>query len=384
MKTLYLHIGTPKTGTTSLQHFFRENQELLRIHGFDYPDFPYKYRNINEVRNGHFLVGPMVDSEGNKNPEEDKRIFREGMDRIRELFRKYDNLILSDEGIWTKINLNRSDVWDLLKKESEDGDYQIKVIVYLRRQDAYASSWWNQKVKIGRRRDSATSWEDFISREVADMGLDYYQALKKIGDTLGAENVIVRRFGRQYFKNHSIYEDFFEVLGLEFTDDYVIEDSVRNESINGNALEIKRILNALPNLEPRDNVFLRDIMAEVSAAVPENKELSLFSEEEARAFLAKFQEGNQKIMKEFLGQEGDLFDMSFKKKQKWEPDCSSMERDMIIFMGNIAMEFRAENELLRNQMEQQEKELNRQKYMLENMKNKLKHPVKTVLGRDGK
>lgn len=384
MKTLYLHIGTPKTGTTSLQHFFRENQELLRIHGFDYPDFPYKYRNINEVRNGHFLVGPMVDSEGNKNPEEDKRIFREGMDRIRELFRKYDNLILSDEGIWTKINLNRSDVWDLLKKESEDGDYQIKVIVYLRRQDAYASSWWNQKVKIGRRRDSATSWEDFISREVADMGLDYYQALKKIGDTLGAENVIVRRFGRQYFKNHSIYEDFFEVLGLEFTDDYVIEDSVRNESINGNALEIKRILNGLPNLEPRDNVFLRDIMAEVSAAVPENKELSLFSEEEARAFLAKFQEGNQKIMKEFLGQEGDLFDMSFKKKQKWEPDCSSMERDMIIFMGNIAMEFRTENELLRNQMEQQEKELNRQKYMLENMKNKLKHPVKTVLGRDGK
>ena len=29
MKTLFLHIGTPKTATTSLQHFFKDNHEIL-------------------------------------------------------------------------------------------------------------------------------------------------------------------------------------------------------------------------------------------------------------------------------------------------------------------------------------------------------------------
>lgn len=384
MKTLFLHIGTPKTATTSLQHFCKDNQDVLRAHGFDYPDLPYRYYHINEVRNGHFLVGPMRDKDWKKNPSEDERIFYEGMEIIKKIFQKYDNIILSDEGIWTQSCLDREDVWDLIKKEADDGGFQVKVIVYLRRQDEYAASWWNQKVKMGRRRDSKTAWEDFIAKEVVGIGLDYYNELKKISDSLGKENVIVRRFGRQYFKNHSIYEDFFEALGLEYTEDYIIKDRIRNESLNGNSLEIKRILNGLPNLEPRDNVFFRDVIGEVSEAVPENKGFALFSEKEARVFLEKYLEDNRKIMKEYIGKEEDLFDMAFKKTTKWVLECSAMERDMIIFMANIAMEFRAENEMLKKQMERQEKELNRQKHMIENMRNKLKHPIKTVLGRSGK
>lgn len=56
MKTLYLHIGTPKTGTTSIQEFMVCSREALQKHGICYPDIQKKFANISPNRNGHFLV----------------------------------------------------------------------------------------------------------------------------------------------------------------------------------------------------------------------------------------------------------------------------------------------------------------------------------------
>ena len=39
MKTLHVHIGTPKTATTAIQHFCKENAKILAEKGFCYPIF---------------------------------------------------------------------------------------------------------------------------------------------------------------------------------------------------------------------------------------------------------------------------------------------------------------------------------------------------------
>ena len=43
MRTLYVHIGTPKTATTSIQMFCVENQKVLNKQSYSYPllDFVY-------------------------------------------------------------------------------------------------------------------------------------------------------------------------------------------------------------------------------------------------------------------------------------------------------------------------------------------------------
>ena len=55
MAKAYLHIGTPKTGTTSLQRFLSANSRLLEESGFLFPKFGFSYPNVSSYRNGYFI-----------------------------------------------------------------------------------------------------------------------------------------------------------------------------------------------------------------------------------------------------------------------------------------------------------------------------------------
>lgn len=48
MKTLYLHIGTTKTATTSIQRFLEENKDVLQKYGYCFPDSLHVYPRANK------------------------------------------------------------------------------------------------------------------------------------------------------------------------------------------------------------------------------------------------------------------------------------------------------------------------------------------------
>lgn len=378
MKTLYIHIGTPKTGTTSLQHFCTENAKLFEEQGYCYPIFPHKFKYINIMRNGFFLSYKGYDENKNRNQMEEAKFFRQGMDFILDNFQKFDNIILSDEAIWNVVfKRGKTDLWERLKKEADEHDYVIKVVVYLRRQDSLATSWWNQKIKIGKRDYSKDSWENFV-KDPTKFELEYYDSLKFIEKFVEKENIIVRRFGRQYFKNGSIFEDFIDAVGMRYSSHFVISEGQRNVSLVGNTHEIKRILNTIPDLRDQDNKFFRSIVIDMSEQRPDLKKETMFSPEEALKFMEQYREGNRKIMKEYFGKDEDLFDMDFSKNQKWVLDYKEMEKDIIQFMGRAIIELRKENKDLKKRVKETERELSEQKEILKNIQVQLDNPLKTV------
>lgn len=378
MKTLYIHIGTPKTGTTSLQHFCTENAKLFEEQGYCYLIFPHKFKYINIMRNGFFLSYKGYDENKNRNQMEEAKFFRQGMDFILDNFQKFDNIILSDEAIWNVVfKRGKTDLWERLKKEADEHDYVIKVVVYLRRQDSLATSWWNQKIKIGKRVYSKDSWENFV-KDPTKFELEYYDSLKFIEKFVEKENIIVRRFGRQYFKNGSIFEDFIDAVGMRYSSHFVISEGQRNVSLVGNTHEIKRILNTIPDLRDQDNKFFRSIVIDMSEQRPDLKKETMFSPEEALKFMEQYREGNRKIMKEYFGKDEDLFDMDFSKNQKWVLDYKEMEKDIIQFMGRAIIELRKENKDLKKRVKETERELSEQKEILKNIQVQLDNPLKTV------
>ncbi len=75
---LYLHIGTEKTGTTSVQKFFRANREVLAQNGIIYPLAPGKQNHMGLAASAQDIGqarGPLRKSLGIKT-EAEARTFR--------------------------------------------------------------------------------------------------------------------------------------------------------------------------------------------------------------------------------------------------------------------------------------------------------------------
>lgn len=206
MKTLYLHIGTTKTATTSIQRFLEENKDVLQKYGYCFPDSLHVYPRANKRRNAHFLVAKVWDADGNRNQSKEKEYFEEGLQQIRTAFGAYDHVILTDESIWHALSYSKKSLLQELKKEADKQKYQIKVIVYLRRQDGLLISRWNQEVKQKFTSAAVMTCEEYLaaSEKKEKKIYQYAQKLDEIAAVIGKNNLIVRRFSPKSWKDGSI------------------------------------------------------------------------------------------------------------------------------------------------------------------------------------
>ena len=284
-KTLYVHIGTTKTGTTAIQSFCIDNQETLNQQGYCYPLFPYRYPDVSERRNARFLLEEASDRQGG--------IFREGMDKIRELFQTFSNIIVSDEGIWSAPYEQRVTMWRALKAEAKEAGFQIRIIVYLRRQDTYLISGWNQMVKSGIGNSAGVAWKDYVNDLVHINKMYYATHLKKLSAFFGKKNLIVRRFEPKHFAGGSIYADFLQAVGLELTDEFKIEQPMRNTRLAGNTHEIQRVLNGMPEMTPSFHSFFRQALLSFADLSGGDLPLRDVLQERSRSFYGQVPGGKQ-------------------------------------------------------------------------------------------
>lgn len=390
MKTLYVHIGIPKTATTSIQKFCSDNETVLNKHGYCYPRFPWKYTPNPTRRNGLFLYKEIAENGIRQREEEDRRR-AEGFAVIQELFKTFDYVILSDEIIWHASYRRRKTIWNEIKEQGERIGFSVKIIVYLRRQDEYVSSWWNQIIKAGAKYPPTgyeeTPWEEYRANIPPSMQIDYCHALEKIAAVLGKENIIVRRFERNQFYGGMIESDFLHCLGLELTDEYSISPQYSNQRLSGNTPEIKRVINSLPDVTWQEQTFFRKVLLKCSETSEQVYPCSMFSREEAIDFMKQFQAGNDTIVREYLGEEDGtpLFSTQFKETEKWKKDNPYMQDDIIRFIGesNLQLLRKIEQERIKSEQEQKKliQEQQNLKKELEEMKKALKHPVRTCLKR---
>lgn len=303
MGMLYLHIGTPKTGTTMLQHFMSDNRELLRKKGYSFPDFGFHFEGIGKDRNGHFLIHRYFDDRKNRLYDREEELQKEGMKILLDELSQYENVVLSDEGIWNNYR-EMPGFWEKLHARITEAGHTLKVIVYLRRQDSYVQSYWAQKVKVV----SKLSFQQFLSsKTVQHSCLDYEKGLACIAKGVGQANIIVRPFERGQFTEGSLPSDFLNVLGLSLTEEYVIDKEMLNTSISGKYLEIKRILNTMPEYQGKMNFIIPLLyQTEAEDSSCEGKE-NYFEPGQAARFMQRFEEGNNRVALKYLHRKGPLF-----------------------------------------------------------------------------
>ncbi|MCR8711862.1 hypothetical protein [Campylobacter sp. W0066.1] len=318
--TVYLHIGTMKTGSTSIQTFFNKNYLLLIKKNVLFP--------IKCTFAGHhyFLVyqsGEFCQEQGAK-----KFFMHTGKyrliskDEIYEYVRKCNlnykaellsskcsNVVFSDECI-SKDLLDKKEIINLKKILNDAGFTKIIILVYLREQTDFISSWYSQDIKHGATENYY--FNNFNTEHIIFKMSNYKYLLENYTEVFGKENIIVKIFDKNEFYKGDLLKDFIYNIGLEWDDDFIIPEK-ENESLDLLGMEL---LKALNRIIPR---FLNDYTLDPSRIEIQSLIQDLFknntdeglkfrpSKATLRLYEKLFEESNEWVRKEFFPCKERLF-----------------------------------------------------------------------------
>lgn len=343
---IYLHIGTPKTGTSAIQAFLGDNIELLEEKGYYYRTLPYSYeRNVRKERNAHFIFEKVHDESGEIDYEESERRKQIGYQMIAEGLKKTHRVILTDETFWNGMRGKRWKKMEELMHFAAGQNAIVKIIVYLRCQEDFMYSWWKQNVKTGK---TTMEWQEFIYHTPKTPVLNYAQHLKVFASYVGRENMIVRRYGKEYFEEKNIFSDFLGAIGINSLDGFELRENRVNQSIDDNCAELKRILNKMLDDEEEDSANISSYFERIAVSTTQLKEgehrYSPYTKEELEDLRKRFEKSNEAIRKVYFPDEIRLFSTPSMQHEKWTKTGAQMDEEMILFFGQALWKQKKENE----------------------------------------
>ena len=343
--TLVLHIGTAKTGTTSIQKFLSDNAEELRRYGWYYPPFTKIWYQMErgwsplKLKNGYVFRHSLLD-----------RWDKERMLRLWGLLRSYlirYNVILSEEAIWGHPAVDTVKTIRFIKKMYPN----IKIIVYLRRQDLYAEALWNQRVK----RDAIRvgSMREYLKDPRLKKTMDYYTILRGIEHLIGRENMVVHVFEKECLAQGDLIQDFFTSLEIPVDWNHLIyHRGGENERLDVDLLAVKRIFNKtyaeyISDIDRPSTIVMKNY---IDAIRPDKKRFGYMTLEEREDILQRYEKGNQKVAKRYLNKkDGILFQNRNIQIPVYDANITEREKRIIRLFAKIAAEQDNEMEEMKQQ-----------------------------------
>lgn len=239
-RKLVIHIGTPKTGTTSIQNTFGNSKEVLLRQHIYYPAFE-QYNHI-------FNFMPIFKENGEslvflQREELTESLFNAKFSALKqqwiEQFQtfKHGTFIISAE--WLTI-FNGEEVKSVKEFVMPYFD-EVQIVAYVRPFKPFISSIAQQMVKEGwfSVNDITTYTEGPISP------LTYISSIKHWITVFGNPNVSVRYFDRGSFLKGDLLADFLHVIGHSDVDVSTLVQKKTNEALTENTVLMLSKLNEM-------------------------------------------------------------------------------------------------------------------------------------------
>jgi len=296
MKKLFLHIGAPKTGTSAIQDFMLRNRKALASQGVLYPAG-------GMLKSAHHLIGAAI------HPQRAKRLGATPRDEALQTAVSQINeevaacaphtLVISTEYLWGK--LSADNIRRLLTPFS---DWDIHVVVYLRRQDLLAQSLYIQAVKTG----SAQSFAEWVNTAVdsGKAGFFFHSVLACWRDCGLPVSVIVRIYEKSDIGS-DVCADFLQTLGGAPLQGLVNDRRSINTAPDMATTELLRFVNA--------RLLGSDAAEQVRRSIVKHSPprelfapLRYIGSAQLIEFMARFEDDNRRVAHEFADRpDGVLF-----------------------------------------------------------------------------
>ncbi len=318
-----IHVGTEKTGTTSLQNVLGNNREWLREQGILYPKSGGKLNHTRLVAaaEDHGVIDNIkahLMASRRESEDELRRSFRNDLAREVGAGAPWHTLVLSSELIHSR--LHSSTEIDRLMSFLPDSIDQVTILAVLRRQDQLAISRFSTAIRAGH-----TGFDDVFAdiaehayrrlppgRDVSDFTqyYNYLNLIDRFARHVPEANIHLRLYGIDGKRTDPI-EILSDVLKLDLGD--LSQDSpTLNKAMSAEAqFTIARINQCVPSHLPsgkRDSSVValkRRIEAELDGPPRQT------TRAEAEAFLARFESSNEALRVRFFPERKTLFDDDF-------------------------------------------------------------------------
>jgi hypothetical protein len=220
-----LHIGTEKTGTTSLQRFLATNRTALLQRGFF---VPASLSPDPDLANHESLTTIALDP---ANLGDDGRV-RAGLKTIEDvkelrvrvegnlsreivaLSHQPENsptLLLSNEHCHSRL-VTREEV-HYLRQFLESFADEMRIVVYLRPQHEVAISVYDQALKVGYYDiDVLPDFTGHRVRCVDELFFEYDKLLERWAGEFGRDKITVRLYSKEHLEGNDVIQDFMSVI----------------------------------------------------------------------------------------------------------------------------------------------------------------------------
>ena len=337
-----IHIGTGKTGTTTIQRFLAKNRDALKKQQIFIP--ANEYDGISTTQNG--LAGNSIELAAAAILPETWRtprglwfapMLKEGFTRADQdrLWEKYssgiqsnchkDDLVIFSCEMLTHFSENEIQrVMELMVPLFDD----VNVILYLRRQPEMLVSLYQTMIGNNDRiYDNVPPDIDACLSAPEEYSFLAYRKYVERWSVLGKDKLKIRIFDKQEFCNNDLLSDFANTVGFDMKG----LERVENEfaSIDSAHVEFIRLFNMhVPEfLTPSEFSDYQSMVRQIRSNAEKNKKAYHLTRSEAQQILDQFREGNDWIARKYLGRE-KLFseDVSMYPEEVESPHGLTLEK----------------------------------------------------------
>ena len=285
MKTIYLHIGLGKTGTTYIQQLMANNYDFFLAQGLHYIPSGGGSRGVGHQQFAKSFIEKLPDYMIPPKKRCDTR--KNIISAIKNSPCKYH--LLSSENF---ILANPTLIRDFF--ENSGSQYTYKVILFVRSQDELAESEYNQLIKV---RQTTIGFNGYIEKLFEG---DFYSIAEKWSKVIGKDNLICRVYDA---RSTELSQNFLNCLPINNVNSSSIvapTPSSENKSLGAVALSTKLMINSLIDLDSENSHF------EVSRTLSDELQkidfpAVLLNSQQAKQMRQKYRESNRKFSKKYLG-----------------------------------------------------------------------------------
>ena len=242
---LILHIGTEKTGTTSIQKFLKKNIDQLRRNGVYVPQTPMlgngNHRWVplfanNDAFSDDFIIAQQFKSDEDRR----ERVYnkrRQFMDECQSAANACNTFILSSEHFQSR--LRTAEEIQRLRDLVEEVADKILIIIYLRDPLKTAVSLLSTAIKSGGTPSGLPSPSQSYVENVCNHG----QTIKRWSECFPDAKIVVRRFDRSLLAKGDVVIDFCSQVIDDFCEEEYEFVKPANETLTLSGMALLRKLN---------------------------------------------------------------------------------------------------------------------------------------------